>query len=236
MSRPLSTPAAEIAWLARLEQVSKRYVSPVETVVALDAVDFGVRRGELACVYGASGSGKSTLLNVLAGIDLPDSGTVTVTGQQLQRSSERARADLRLRHVGVMFQADNLLAELSASDNVALPLQVQGLSRRAAKQTAAEALVQLGIGSLGERLPAQLSGGQRQRVGIARALAGGKQLVLADEPTGALDTENSRRLFQLLRRLCDETGTAVVLATHDPTAIDVADSTWHMHDGRISRR
>jgi putative ABC transport system ATP-binding protein len=224
------------AWAARVDGVSKRYVSRVETVVALDQVDFGVRTGELACLYGASGAGKSTLLNVLAGIDLPDSGTVTVTGHQLQQLSDRARADLRLRNVGVVFQSNNLLPELSASDNIALPLQVQGLTRKAARQAAFAALTRLGIGALADRMPAQMSGGQRQRVGIARATAGGKQLLLADEPTGALDTDNSRRLFQLLRQLCDESGTAIVLATHDLTASEVADSVWQMHDGQITRR
>lgn len=223
-------------WAARLERVSKQYRSANESVVALDRADFAVRAGEFACVYGASGSGKSTLLNVLAGIDLPDSGTVTVTGSQLQRLPERARADLRLRHVGVVFQSNNLLPELSALDNITLPLQVQGLARKSAKQTAMAALTDLGVGALAARMPADMSGGQRQRVGIARAVAGGKQLLLADEPTGALDTDNSRRLFELLRHLCDDLGTAIVLATHDLSAAAVADSSWQMADGRITRR
>lgn len=220
--------------IASMADVYKRFTSGQEVVIALDRADFTLAAGELACVYGASGSGKTTMLNVLAGIEVPDSGEVTVVGQRLSGRSEGQRADVRLHHVGVVFQSNNLLAELTAAENVALPLMVRGLSRAQAHVAAQEALASMGLGGLGLRLPAKMSGGQRQRVGIARALAGEQEVLLADEPTGALDSENSKRLFEMMRTLCDQRGIAVVLATHDPLAREVADTVHHIVDGRVS--
>lgn len=220
--------------IASLEDACKRFTVGPDVVTALDGVSFAVAAGELACVHGASGSGKTTMLNVLAGIEVPDSGQVTVAGQVLTGGSEGRRADVRLHHIGVVFQSNNLLAELSAVENVALPLMVRGLSRARATTAAERALASVGLEGLGSRLPARMSGGQRQRVGIARALAGEQQVLVADEPTGALDSQSSRHLFALLRSLCDQRGTAVVLATHDPLAREVADTVHHMVDGRLS--
>ena len=222
--------------VARLESASKRFTVGEEVIVAVDEATFGVAAGEFACVYGASGSGKTTMLNILAGIDTADSGGVYVAGQSLAGRSERARADIRLHHIGVVFQSNNLLPEFTAQENVALPLLVRGLDRAEADAVAEVALASVGLAGMGDRVPARMSGGQRQRVGIARALAGEQALLLADEPTGALDSENSRQLFGLMRDLCDDRGTAVVLATHDPLATEFADSVYLMVDGVVAAR
>jgi putative ABC transport system ATP-binding protein len=222
--------------IAGLEHASKRFTVGEEVIVAVDAVTFGVTEGEFACISGASGSGKTTMLNILAGIDTADSGDVVVAGHSLSGRSESARADIRLRSIGVVFQSNNLLAEFTARENVALPLMVRGMGRTAANVTAQAALDSIGLADLGGRLPGRMSGGQRQRVGIARAFAGEQKLLIADEPTGALDSENSRALFALMRELCDRRGTAVVLATHDPLAQDFADSTYLMVDGVVTVR
>lgn len=222
--------------LARVDSVSKRYRSGVEVVVAVDDASFTVCPGEFACVYGASGSGKTTLLNLLAGIEVADSGSVVVAGESLVGRSEAARADIRLHRIGVVFQSNNLLPEFTARENVALPLRVRGMARAEADASADTALGSVGLSGLGDRLPERMSGGQRQRVGIVRALAGGQPLLLADEPTGALDSENSRSLFGLMRALCDDRGTAVVLATHDPLAGEFADSVYGMVDGVVAAR
>jgi putative ABC transport system ATP-binding protein len=222
--------------IARLESASKRFTVGDEVIVAVDGVSFGVASGEFACVYGASGSGKTTMVNILAGIDTADSGEVFVAGQSLSGRSESGRANIRLHNIGVVFQSNNLLPEFTAQENVALPLMVRGLSRAKADAVAEAALRSVGLPDLGDRPPERMSGGQRQRVGIARALAGEQGLLLADEPTGALDSENSRQLFGLLRHLCDDRGTAVVLATHDPLAQEFADSVYLMVDGVLAAR
>ena len=205
-----------------------------EVVVAVNDVSFAVRHGEFACIYGASGSGKTTLLNLVAGIDVADSGEVRVGDEVVSGQSEGRRADIRLHHIGVIFQTNNLMPEFTAQENVALPLMIRGSSRASAATAALAALTMVGLSDLADRLPAAMSGGQRQRVGIARALAGEQALIVADEPTGALDSHNSTQLFELLRSLCDERGTAVVLATHDPLARNFADSTYLMVDGTIT--
>ena len=222
--------------VAQLRAASKTFTTNADTVVALDAVDFDLDSGQVACVYGASGSGKTTMLSVLAGIETLDSGTVSVDGEDFTGSSEAKRADLRLHRVGVVFQTNNLLPEFTALENVLLPLLVRGHRRHIAAMEARQALAAVGIEQLADRLPAQMSGGQRQRVGIARALAGEQRLLLADEPTGALDSENSKALFELLRHRATTDGTAIVIATHDPIAQDYADAVFHMVDGKVATR
>jgi ABC-type lipoprotein export system ATPase subunit len=219
---------------ASLEDTSKKYVTGQEVIIALDHANFSVSAGELACIYGASGSGKSTLLNVLAGIEVADTGTVSVAGKSLTGTSEQERARLRLCSIGVVFQSNNLLPEFTARENVELPLMVRGMTSAACRDASHQALADVGLGPLADRLPGLMSGGQRQRVGIARALAGDQELLLADEPTGALDSASSRQLFELLRRVCKEKGTATVLATHDPLAQEVADSVYVMVDGTVT--
>lgn len=198
-------------------------------------MDFVARSGEFVCIYGASGSGKSTLLNLLAGLDLADSGEIHVGGVELGAAGDRRRAELRLRTVGVVFQDHNLIQEFTAAENVALPLEAIGMPAAEARSEAVKQLARVGLGGLEDRLPWQMSGGQRQRVGVARALTGHRTVLLADEPTGALDSEATRELFSLIRGLCDE-GVLAVVCSHDTRCRDYADSVYEVIDGRLEAR
>lgn len=215
-----------------LEGASKRFTMGAETIWAVRDATMTADAGEFVCLFGASGSGKTTLLNLLAGLDLPDEGSVLVEAVDVGRLDEARRAQLRLETVGVVFQDHNLIDEFTAEENVALPLEVLGVGHEHALHRAGTQLERVGLAGLEQRLPAQLSGGQRQRVGIARALVGNRRVLLADEPTGALDTANSRSLFTLLRDLADQ-GALVIVCSHDPTCREFADTVYEMVDGRI---
>ncbi|WP_240045996.1 ABC transporter ATP-binding protein [Streptomyces sp. L-9-10] len=223
------------AALIRTNAVCKTYRSEVETVWAARDVDFVARSGEFVCIYGASGSGKSTLLNLLAGLDLADSGEIRVGGVEVGTADEERRAELRLRTVGVVFQDHNLIQEFTAVENVALPLEALGLPAERARSEALEQLSRVGLAGLEDRMPWQMSGGQRQRVGVARALTGQRKVLLADEPTGALDSAATRELFSLIRELCDE-GVLAVVCSHDPRCRDYADTVYEVIDGRLEAR
>jgi putative ABC transport system ATP-binding protein len=197
----------------RLEAVSKTYQAGAPP--ALAQVSLRVGAGEAVAVMGPSGSGKSTLLNLLAGLDRPSSGAVTVAGRRIDALGEGALARFRARHIGIVFQFFNLLDDLTVLDNVLLPAQLAGASRRRARQRAEELLTRTGIARHRDAHPARLSGGQRQRVAIARALVNSPRLLLADEPTGALDTATGQQISTLLRELNAE-GQTLVLVTHDP--------------------
>lgn len=212
--------------------MSKLYRSPGDEVWAVREASVRIPPGTFVCVYGASGSGKSTLLSLVAGLEDPTSGAVLVAGRDVAAMTEAQRANMRLRRVGVVFQDDNLLEEFTALENVMLPLEVQGASHRDAQAQATFQLTGVGMPKLGHRLPAELSGGQRQRVGIARSLVGERVLLLADEPTGSLDSANSGALFELLRTLCDD-GITLLLASHEPSARAYADVIIEMVDGRL---
>lgn len=218
-----------------LRGVSRVYESVGGEVWAVRAVDLAIPSGTFVGLYGVSGSGKSTLLNLVAGLDRPTSGEVKVGGADLAGLSEDACGRMRLEHVGVVFQDDNLVEEFTAEENVMLPLEVLGASVAQARAAARAQLVRVGLEGLEGRYPAQMSGGQQQRVGIARALVGERRLLLADEPSGALDSRTSRDLFTLLRRLADE-GATIVVATHDPIVGEFADVAYEMTDGRLSDR
>jgi putative ABC transport system ATP-binding protein len=196
-----------------LDGVTKTYQSSAPP--ALDHVTLTVAAGEVVAVMGPSGSGKSTLLNLIAGLDRPSSGTVTVAGQRIDKLGETALARFRAQHVGIICQFFNLLDDLTVVDNVLLPAQLAGASKRAAKAKAAELLDRMGLGPHREHYPARLSGGQRQRVAIARALVNSPELLLADEPTGALDSASGQEIGNLLREL-NAGGQTLVLVTHDP--------------------
>lgn len=216
-----------------LQEVSRSFQVGVEVVRAVDNVDFHAEPGSMTCIYGASGSGKSTLLNLIAGLDIPDHGLVRVAGSEISAMPERGRAKVRLRSVGVVFQENNLIGEFTAGENVLLPLLSRGMPYAEAKLEAAQSLKHVGIDHLFDRAPKQMSGGQRQRVGIARALAGGREVLVADEPTGALDSSNSDALFRLISEMCHQHGATAVVATHDTLARSLADVVWTMHDGRL---
>jgi putative ABC transport system ATP-binding protein len=183
---------------------------------------------------GPSGSGKSTLLNLIAGLDRPSAGTVTVAGLRIDTLGEAALARFRARHVGIIFQFFNLLDDLTVEDNVLLPAQLAGVSRRVARVRAGELLDRMGIEQHRDAYPARLSGGERQRVAIARALVNSPELLLADEPTGALDTATGQEIGRLLRQLNAE-GQTLVLVTHDPALADrYAARTIRIVDGRVT--
>jgi putative ABC transport system ATP-binding protein len=216
----------------RLADVTKTYQPGTQP--ALAGVSLSVAAGEVVAVMGPSGSGKSTLLNLVAGLDRPTAGTVTVAGRRIDSLGEGALARFRARHVGIIFQFFNLLDDLTVEDNVLLPAQLAGASRRQARARAGELLERMGIGEHRDAYPARLSGGQRQRVAIARALVNSPELLLADEPTGALDTATGQEIGRLLREL-NEAGQTLVLVTHDPAlAQRYAARTVRMVDGQVA--
>lgn len=188
----------------------------------LESISF-TAGSEIVAVTGSSGSGKSTLLLCLAGILVPQTGRIAVAGQRLDGAAADERSSIRRQHLGLVFQFSELVAELTLAENVALPLELLGSRRRAAAAAAHELLEELGIGELAGRYPAQVSGGQAQRAAVARALVHAPAVVLADEPTGALDVENAARVLELLLTAARRRGTAVVLVTHDPLVAARAD-------------
>jgi putative ABC transport system ATP-binding protein len=218
--------------LIQLTEVSKRYAAGGPPV--LDRVSLGVSSGEAVAVMGPSGSGKSTLLNLVAGLDKPTSGTVTVAGQRIDTLSETRLARYRRVQVGMVFQFFNLLEDLTVADNVLLPAQLAGMSRRKARARAVGLLSQLGIGRYRDTYPGRLSGGERQRVAIGRALVNDPAVLLADEPTGAVDTATGEEIGQLLLDL-NADGQTLVLVTHSPDlAARYARRTVRLVDGRIA--
>ncbi|SFO32860.1 putative ABC transport system ATP-binding protein [Geodermatophilus obscurus] len=204
-----------------------------ETVVrALRGVDLSVSLGELVAVMGPSGSGKSTLLQLAGGLDTPTAGRVRVEGRDLAELSRRQVAAVRRRSVGYVFQDLNLLPSLSALENVALPLELDGVRGGLARRAARAALEEVGLGVLAGRFPDEMSGGQQQRVAIARALVGPRRLLLADEPTGALDSTTGEQVLRVLRARCDA-GAAGVLVTHDARHAAWADRVVFLRDGVV---
>jgi putative ABC transport system ATP-binding protein len=204
---------------------------PVE-VTALHDIDLSVGPGQLVAVMGPSGSGKSTLINLAGGLDRPTSGTVTLAGQDLSGLGASALAALRRSTVGYVFQELNLVGGLTAAENVSLPMELDGRAARAARLEALAALEAVGLGSRADRFPDDLSGGEQQRVAIARGLVGTRRLILADEPTGALDSAGGEAIIALLRQRCDE-GAAVVLVTHEPRYAAWADDVVFLRDGAV---
>jgi putative ABC transport system ATP-binding protein len=212
--------------------VYRTFDQDLTPVRALRGADLAVAAHEFVAVMGPSGCGKSTLLNVVAGLDRPDDGEVVVAGTQLTELDENELSRLRRNHVGVVFQFFNLLEGMSALDNVAMPAMLSGLRRRAAEQRAREMLDLLGLGDKADSAPGVLSGGQRQRLAIARALANEPTVLLADEPTGSLDSEGGAEVLELFRRL-HGSGQAVLMVTHDHQVAAAAQRVVHMRDGRV---
>ena len=213
--------------------VRKTFEAENAPVRALRGVDLVVAAGEFVAVMGPSGCGKSTLLNLVAGLDVTDEGTITVAGQEVTGRSEDDLARLRRKHIGIVFQFFNLLEGMTVLENVALPSIIAGRKRRMAETRARDLLDLLGIGDKAAAVPGVLSGGQRQRLAIARALANEPTLLLADEPTGALDSEGGAEVIELLRRL-HTGGQTVILVTHDADVAEAAERIARMKDGRIT--
>jgi putative ABC transport system ATP-binding protein len=215
-----------------LRQVCKIYNEGATEVHALQGVDLAVDRGELVAVMGPSGSGKSTMLTIAGSLEQPTSGDVWVGGQLVSGMSRDGRAQLRRRSIGYVFQDFNLLAGLTAAENVSLPLELDGLGGRSARAAAMQALQGLGLADRAHHFPDELSGGERQRVAIARAVVGERRLLLADEPSGALDSANGAAVMRLIRMACQE-GVAGVVVTHDAQLASGADRVVFIRDGRI---
>jgi putative ABC transport system ATP-binding protein len=229
--RQQSVPAAD-GDVIRVDGVTKAYQAGAPPALADVSMDVGA--GEVVAVMGPSGSGKSTLLNLIAGLDRPTAGTVTVAGRRIDTLGESALARFRARHIGIIFQFFNLLDDLTVEDNVLLPAQLAGASRKQARAQAHELLALMGIEPHRNAYPARLSGGQRQRVAIARALVNSPELLLADEPTGALDTATGQEIGALLRQL-NAGGQTLVLVTHDPALAErYAARTVRLVDGQVA--
>jgi putative ABC transport system ATP-binding protein len=220
-------------WLVELEGVSKEYAAGPEIVHALVDVDLGIRQGELVAIVGSSGSGKSTLMNLLGCLDRPTQGTYRLAGVDVTSRSSDERAIVRNRLIGFVFQGFNLLSRTTALENVELPLVYRGVGRRERRRRAEHALAQVGLSDRAGHTPSQLSGGQQQRVAIARALVTEPPLLLADEPTGNLDTRTSTEILAILQQLVFETGITLALVTHEPDIALCATRIVTVKDGRI---
>lgn len=217
----------------RVEDLHKSYLRGSNRVEALRGTEFSVPHGEFASIMGASGSGKSTLLNILTGLDRADSGDVWLEGKSLSSMSDDELTDLRRCRVGIVFQFFNLLPSLTAAENVALPLRAAGVSRRKSNQRALEMLDQASLSARADHRPGELSGGQMQRVAIARALAIEPRIIVADEPTGNLDSETGEEILDLLRAIHRERGATILMVTHSPAAAAVGDRIISIVDGRV---
>ncbi|WP_051829655.1 MULTISPECIES: ABC transporter ATP-binding protein [Streptomyces] len=217
----------------RLADVTRVHGRGAAEVHALRGIDLAVHPGEFVAVMGPSGSGKSTLLTLAGGLDQPSDGEVLVEGVPLGGLSRGKLADLRRRSIGYVFQDYNLIPALTAAENIALPRELDGVSGRRARREALAALEELGIGELADRFPDDMSGGQQQRVAIARALIGERRLVLADEPTGALDSATGEAVLAVLRARCDA-GAAAMMVTHEATHAGWADRVVHLKDGAVA--
>ncbi len=204
-----------------------------EDIHAVNDVSLDVWPQHMTAIVGRSGSGKTTLLNLIAGLDTPTGGEVWVLGRNLAQMNEREKLDLRLHHLGFIFQSFGLMPLLSARENVGVPLRMRKLNAAEREERIDEALEWVGLQDRAHHRPYEMSGGEQQRVAIARALAEGPSLVLADEPTGQLDTRTGRRILDLLRRLVEERGVTLLIVTHDPNVMAEADIVHEMRDGKL---
>ena len=221
--------------MAEAKDVTRTFGHGAAAVHALRGVSLTVPRGRLVALSGRSGSGKTTLLNILGGLDLPDSGTVCVDGMDLTAMGERGRTRLRRATVAFVFQSFGLIPILSAAENIGMPLRITDASPQAREDRVRLMLDVVGLAEHANQRPGELSGGQRQRVAIARALAGRPKLLIADEPTGQLDSENGRQIMVLLAAVVRAEGVTALVATHDRTLMALADVVLELSDGRITK-
>jgi putative ABC transport system ATP-binding protein len=217
-----------------LRGVRKQFKSGETVINAVDGVDLDLEKGEFAALAGPSGSGKTTLLNLIGGLDRPDEGDIIINGRATKDRTDDELTELRLRHIGFIFQAYNLIPVLTAYENIQFVLQIQGVPDREHRDRIMPILATLGLEGLEHRFPTQLSGGQQQRVAVARAVVGGPALVLADEPTANLDSETAKNLMNMMRTLNEKNKVTFLFSTHDPLVIEQANRVIRLHDGRIS--
>ena len=218
--------------ILKLTDICKDYQQGKEPVRVLKNINLTVEKGDYLAIMGPSGSGKTTLMNLIGCLDVPTSGTYELDGRNLKDLNDDALADIRNRHIGFVFQNFHLLPKMDALDNVALPLLYAGVGLKERRERAAEALKAVGLEERMHFLPNQLSGGQCQRVAIARAMVGEPDLLLADEPTGALDTKSGNQIMEIFRQL-SEKGMTILMITHEPSIAACADKTYHILDGEL---
>jgi len=218
--------------IVRIQGVSRQYEEGGQQRRVLDHVDLEIQRGEFFVMLGKSGSGKSTLLNLISGIDQPDSGQIFIGETEIAALDERHRTLYRRDHIGIIFQFFNLIPTLTVLENITLPVELGGGRRREVEQRARGLLGRVGLADRADAFPDKLSGGEQQRVAIARALIHEPQLVLADEPTGNLDEETGQVVMQLLLELTRDAGKTLIMATHSPEIVPLADRVCRLHDGK----
>ncbi len=219
-----------------VREVTKTYESGEAAVHALRGVDLDVSNGEVVLLMGPSGSGKTTLLSIMGCILRPTSGAIHIGGREVTGLSEKQLPRVRLDHIGFIFQGFNLFPSLTAGENIELALDLKGVRGKVARRRAGELLEQVGLSAKYNTFPSDLSGGQKQRVAIARALAGEPEIILADEPTGALDSHSGRVIIEMLYNLAHQEGRAVAIVTHDNRTLEFGDRIVHIEDGRIKER
>jgi len=221
--------------MIKLENAIRTYHLGKATVEALRGVDLEIEDGELVAIMGPSGSGKSTLMHLIGALDQPDEGSIRFGEQDVSKQNRNQLAELRGKHIGFVFQSFNLIATLTALENVELPMMYQGVARKERLTKARKLLERLGVSDRADHLPTELSGGEQQRVAIARSLVNDPDLLLADEPTGNLDSKTGKQIMELLAKLNEEQGMTVVLVTHDPAIARYAQRTIHIFDGKVGR-
>ena len=219
--------------LLDLKEITKEYKLGETVVRALRGLDLSIEEGEIVALMGPSGSGKSTLMHIIGALDTPSQGTAFLDGQDLEQLKEKQLVALRGKKIGFVFQTFNLIQTLTAQQNVELPMIFQGIRRAERAERAKELLVKVGLADRVRHKPSELSGGERQRVAIARALANDPEIILADEPTGNLDTESGKAILDMLKGLRVDDGKTVIIVTHDPEATAIADRVIRLRDGRV---
>ena len=233
VSRAIAEPAIIEQPSIRAVGIEKYYRSGKQAVPILRGIDWEVAPGTVQLLMGPSGSGKTTFLSILAGLLTPDRGRVELLGQDITRLRPAQLARFRLRHIGFIFQHFNLFPALTAVENIEVVLGIKGIRGPEARLQARALLDQVGLSAQVDQRPQDLSGGQKQRVAIARALAGSPELIMADEPTAALDSQSGRRVTELLMHLARNRGCTVLIVTHDPRIVDIADRVTHLEDGAL---
>lgn len=218
-----------------IKDLKKVYRMGQEKVYALNGIDLEIRKGEICCLYGTSGSGKSTLLNMVAGLEKPTRGSIVIKGIHVEKLNEKQLAKFRQKYVGFIFQSYNLLPNLTALENVTLPLVFKGYPKKVRNKEALEMLKAVGLANRIHHKPSQMSGGQQQRVSIARAFVEKPEIILADEPTGNLDSKTTIEIMDLIAEMAEKYGQTILLVSHDNEASSYADRIVHIRDGKIEK-